>query len=92
MRNYLFLDIDGVLNLERSRKVKSHIYGKEEFFMNDIYDISSMLYLKMIINQTKARIILTSNRRADITCYKKFICNLRIYDLLIFLLSNDAFQ
>jgi len=31
------MDIDGVLNLESSRNEKVAIYGKEKYFMNDIY-------------------------------------------------------
>lgn len=81
MDKFIFLDIDGVLNLESAREEKSIIYGSEEFFMNDIYDVRSMLNLKILIDKTNAQIILTSNRRIHDYCVEKFKTNLKLYEI-----------
>lgn len=83
MKKYIFLDIDGVLNLERNRVRMQKTYGagRNDYFMNDIYDQESMLNLKIILERTDAYIILTSNRCMEESCVKKFNANLVLYEI-----------
>ena len=82
MIKVIFCDIDGVLNLSRNKEyLISKNNNKEEWMFNNIYDPESILNLRKIILETKARIVSSSNRNCDSQCHDAFISNMNLYEI-----------
>ena len=81
MDKILFLDIDGVLNIDCKKDHLINYLGTDQYFFNELYYWKSMLNLREIIYKTKAQINLISRRRSNASVVQKFEWNLMLYDV-----------
>lgn len=66
--NYIFLDVDGVLNNKKHYSKQHKRYGGRFFCENMPFNPRSIKNLRKIINKTKSKIVLSSSWRRGNDC------------------------
>lgn len=82
--NYIFLDVDGVLNNKNHYKKQHEKYGGRFFCQNMPFNPKSLENLKWLINKTDAQIVLDSSWRKSAPCMIVLEARLAEYGLKIY--------
>lgn len=82
--NYIFLDVDGVLNNVNHYKKQHEKYGGRFFMQNMPFNPKSLENLKWLINKTDAQIVLDSSWRKSAPCMTVLEARLAEYGLKIY--------
>lgn len=88
--NYIFLDIDGVLNNVNHYKKQHEKYGGRFFMQNMPFNPKSLENLKWLINKTDAKIVLSSSWRKSVPCMTVLEARLTEYGLKIHDKTGDV--
>lgn len=87
--NYIFLDVDGVLNNKNHYKKQHEKYGGRFFCQNMPFNPKSLENLKWLINKTDAQIVLDSSWRKSAPCMTVLEARLAEYGLKIYDKTGD---
>lgn len=87
--NYIFLDVDGVLNNKNHYKKQHEKYGGRFFCQNMPFNPKSLENLKWLINKTDAQIVLDSSWRKSAPCMTVLEARLCEYGLKIYDKTGD---
>lgn len=92
MDTYIFLDVDGVLNNTRYISMRHRQYGGKFFCQNVPFNPRSLRNLRILVECTKGKLVLTSTWRLDNTSISVLESRLAEYNLRLYGKTNYMYS